>query len=107
MSAVLTTAERLQRELSDPVSKQEIAAVLGVGVASVYDSLRKFDAARIAGDFVEMKRQVPCIHLGGVPQPDGTYKGGRFIVPRDTFIAWYTIGFTGEMLAGLAEERAS
>jgi hypothetical protein len=105
-AVVLTTAERLTAELSDPVTKQQVAAVLGVGIASVYDSLRKFDAARIAGDLNEMKRQVPCIHLGGVLQDDGTYKGGRFVVPRDTFIAWYTIGITGEILAGLAEEAS-
>ena len=96
LGPTMTTTERLQGELSDPVTKEEVAAVLGVGLASVHDSLRKFDAARIAGDVTEMKRQIPCIHLGGIEQADGTFKGGRYIIPRDAFIRWYqTCGMDG------------
>ena len=86
----LSTADRLQRELSDPVTKQEVADVLGLGLASVYDSVRRFDAARIAGDVEGMRRHIPAIHRGGVEQADGTYKGGRYVIPRDAFIRWYT-----------------
>lgn len=77
-------------ELSDPVTKEQAAKLLGISSTSVYESCRQFDAARIAGDVEAMRRHIPCIHRGGVEQPNGTFKGGRYIIPRDTFIRWYT-----------------
>jgi hypothetical protein len=101
-SATLTTAERLARELSDPVGKQQVANVLGIGIAGVYDSMRRFDAARIAGDIDAMRREVPCLHRGGARQKDGTYRGGRYVVPRDAFIRYYvSAGLDESVLAEL------
>ncbi len=94
-----TTAERLERELSDPVTKQQAARLLSISTGSVYASCRQFDAARILGDVEAMRRHIPCIHRGGAPQPNGTYKGGRYIIPRDAFIRWYTsAGLDSELL---------
>ncbi len=96
---LLTTTERLTRTLSDPVTKSQAAAVLGVGLASVYESLREFDAARIHGDLDLMGRHIPCIHQGGIEQRDGTFRGGRYIIPRDAFVRWYTsAGLDGSLL---------
>ena len=89
MSAT-TTTERLAGELSDPVTKQQAADVMQVGLASVYSSMRRFDAARILRDSGAMGRHIPCIHRGGVQQQNGTFKGGRYMIPRDAFIRWYT-----------------
>jgi hypothetical protein len=101
-TATLTTAERLQKELSDPVTKKEAAKVLAISQGSVYESCRRFDAARISGDVEAMRRHIPCIHRGGVEQPNGTFKGGRYIVPRDAFIRWYvSAGLDGELLEQL------
>jgi hypothetical protein len=94
-----TTTERLEQTLSDPVTKKEVARLLHISTGSVYASCRQFDAARILGDLEGMRRHVPCIHRGGAPQPNGTYKGGRYIIPRDAFIRWYTsAGLDGELL---------
>ena len=104
----LSTTERLQRELSDPVKKQEAARVLHISPGSVYDSMRRFDAARILGDEEAMRRHIPCIHRGGVEQPNGTFKGGRYIIPRDAFIRWYvSAGLDGELLDRLYGEGAA
>ena len=99
MSAPLpTTTLRLEARLSDPVRKHEAAEQLG----SVYQSCREFDAARLLGDVEAMRRHIPCIHRGGVPQPNGTVKGGRYIVPRDAFIRWYaSAGLDDGLLAQL------
>lgn len=109
MSApVLTTAERLGQTLSDPVRKEEAAELLGISLGSVYESCRQFDAARIRGDEEAMRRHLPCIHRGGVEQEDGTVKGGRYIIPRDAFIRWYTsAGLDGELLGRLYGDGAS
>jgi hypothetical protein len=102
MSALLSTAERLSRELSDPVKKREAARILGVSQGSVYASCRQFDAARILGDVEAMRRHIPCIHRGGAPQANGTFKGGRYIIPRDAFIRWYaSAGLDDELLGRL------
>ena len=94
-----TTTERLAGELSDPVTKQQAADVMQVGLASVYSSMRRFDAARIAGDSEAMRRFVPCLHQGGIEQPDGSFRGGRYIIPRDAFVRWYTTcGLDGSVL---------
>lgn len=96
---LLTTAERLEQELSDPVTVPEAARVLRLSPNSIYDSMHRFDAARILGDLDGMRRNIPCIHRGGSPQPNGTYKGGRYIIPRDAFIRWYTsAGLDGQLL---------
>ena len=101
-TAPLSPAERLQRELSDPVTKKEAAKVLVISSGSVYESMRRFDAARILCDVEAMRRHIPCIHRGGVEQPNGTFKGGRYIIPRDAFIRWYTTaGLDGELLEQL------
>jgi hypothetical protein len=99
VAPTLTTAGRLEGELSDPVTKQEAAGLLRISTGSVYASCRQFDAARILGDLEGMRRHIPCIHRGGTPQPNGTYKGGRYIIPRDAFIRWYTsAGLDGDLL---------
>lgn len=104
----LTTAERLHRELSDPVTKEQTGKLLGISSGSVYESMRQFDAARILGDVEAMRRHIPCIHRGGVEQPNGTFKGGRYIIPRDAFIRWYTTaGLDGSMLEQLYGEGAA
>lgn len=92
MSDVTVTAAvgHLVGALSDPVRMEEAAKLLHISLSSVYDSVRRFDAARIAGDVDEMRRHIPCIHRGGVVQPDGTFKGGRYVIPREAFIRWYT-----------------
>ena len=72
MSAPLpTTTVRLEARLSDPVTKHEAAALLGISIGSVYQSCREFDAARLLGDVEAMRRHIPCIHRGGVPQANG------------------------------------
>lgn len=97
-----TGAGRLERRLSDPVRKPEIAELMGISIGSVYESLRRFDAARIAGDVPTMRRHIPCIHRGGAEQPDGTVKGGRYVIPRAAFVAWYTsVGLDGELFERL------
>lgn len=114
------TVRRLQEELSDPVRPQEIARVLGVSPTVVYTSLRKFDflRQRLAETHDEAGRQtvkdlmsmeIPCWRSQGVEQEDGTRKGGRYIVPRDIFIRWYTsAGLDPELINELyGEERAS
>jgi hypothetical protein len=103
MSAPLpTTTVRLEARLSDPVTKHEAAELLGISIGSVYQSCREFDAARLLGDVEAMRRHIPCIHRGGVPQPNGTVKGGRYIVPRDAFIRWYaSAGLDDGLLAQL------
>ena len=94
-----STAERLELELSDPVTKQEAGRVLGISLGSVYESCRQFDAARITDDMGAMRRNIPCIHRGGVEQKNGTSKGGRYIIPRDAFIRWYvSAGLDGALL---------
>ena len=99
MSAPLpTTTVRLEARLSDPVRKHEMAELLGISLGSVYQSCREFDAARLLGDTQSMRRHIPCIHRGGVPQANGTVKGGRYIVPRDAFIRWYASAGLGEDL---------
>lgn len=104
-TTTLSTAERLQRELSDPVTKKEAGEVLQISPASVYESMRQFDAARLLGDAPAMRRHIPCIHRGGVEQPNGTFKGGRYIIPRDTFIRWYvSAGLDGAFLDELYGE---
>lgn len=109
MGATLTTTEeRLARELSDPVTMKEAARTLKISLGSVYDSTRRFDAARIRGDVEAMRRHIPCIHRGGVEQSDGTFKGGRYIIPRDAFIRWYvTAGLDGEVLEQLYGKGAA
>lgn len=105
---VETTEQRLKRTLSDPVDKREIAALMKISLTSVYDSLKRFTAARRRGDEVTMREEIPCIHRGGVPQANGTVKAGRYIVPRDAFIRWYTsAGLDPELLARLYGEKAS
>ena len=99
MSApLLTTSARLEERLSDPVTKKEAAKVLGISLGSVYQSCREFDAARLLGDVELMRRHIPCLHRGGTPQPNGTVKGGRYIVPRDAFIRWYASAGLGDGL---------
>jgi hypothetical protein len=90
MTAVADPAAERLATLSDPVTKQEAADVLHVCLASVYESMRRFDAARIAGDVAAMKRYVPCLRMGGLERSDGTYYGGRFVIPRAVFVRWYT-----------------
>lgn len=103
-----TTRRRLEKRLSDPVKKSEIAELLGVSMGTVYESCRQFDAARLRGDEEAMRREIPCIHRGGVPQANGTVKGGRYLVPRDAFIRWYSsAGLDGELLDRLYGEEAS
>lgn len=107
-TALETTEERLQRTLSEPVGKLQIAELMGISLTSVYDSTKKFTAARRNGDEIAMRGEIPCIHRGGSLQPDGTRKGGRYIVPRDAFIRWYvSAGLDPELLSRLCEERAS
>ena len=107
-TGTLSTAERLQNELSDPLSKKEAGEVMKISSGSVYESCRQFDAARIIGDVEAMRRHIPCIHRGGVEQPNGTFKGGRYIIPRDTFIRWYTTaGLDGSVLEELYGEGAA
>jgi len=89
-------------ELSDPVTKEQAAKLLGISASSVYESMRRFDAARILGDVEATRRHIPCIHRGGVEQPNGTFRGGRYIIPRDAFIRWYkTAGMSGSIESGL------
>ena len=103
-----TTAQRLQRELSEPVTKEQIAELLQISLGSVYASMRKFNAARRLGDENAMRGEIPCLHRGGVPQPNGTVKGGRYIVPRDAFIRWYTTaGLDPELLERIYGRAAS
>jgi len=59
------TAEELRSTLSDPVTKREIANVMGVGIQTVYTALHR--------------GQIPC-HVVGKR---------RYIVPRERFIRWY------------------
>lgn len=114
------TVRRLQEELSDPVSPQEIAVVLDVSPTTVYTSLRRFDALRqqLSRTYEAEQRQtikdhmgmeIPCWRSQGVEQEDGTRKGGRYIVPRDLFIRWYTTaGLDPQLVEELyGEERAS
>ena len=89
----------LKQRLSDPVTKHEIAELLGIGISSVYNSWRRYDAARRAGDELTMRNEIPCIRRGGIVQPDGVVKGGRFITPRDAFIRWYESA--GQSAAGI------
>jgi hypothetical protein len=104
----LTTAEQLHRELSDPVRPAEIAKFLSISVGTVYESMRRFDAARLAGDIETARRQIPCLHFGGVKQPNGTFRGGRYRVPRQTFIEWYTsVGIGGDALDEMYGEGAA
>jgi hypothetical protein len=85
------TAERLAKTLSDPVKKPEIANLLDISLGSVYDSLRKFRAARANGDEQGMRDNIPCIP-----------RGSRFIVPREAFIRWYvSAGLDHELLERL------
>lgn len=84
-----TTEQRLHRTLSDPVQKREIAELFGVSITTVYSSLKRFAAAKRAGDELAMRQEIPCLHFGGVPQRDGTVKGGRYVVPRDALIRFY------------------
>ena len=109
MDALATgTAERLLGELSDPVTKEEAARLLGISLGSVYDSLRRFTAARDAGDLPSMRKNIPCLHRGGAIQQDGSTKGGRYIVPRDAFIRWYTsAGLEDDLIERLYGEEAS
>ena len=103
-----TTAEHLHRELSDPVRPAEIAKFLSISVGTVYESMRRFDAARLAGDTDAARRQIPCLHFGGVKQADGTFKSGRYKVPRQTFIEWYTsVGIGGDALDEMYGEGAA
>ena len=107
-TATLSTADRLQRDLSDPVTKKEAGEVLKISSGSIYESMRQFDAARILGDVEAMRRHIPCIHRGGVEQTNGTFKGGRYIIPRDAFIRWYvSAGLDGAVLEELYGEQAS
>jgi hypothetical protein len=109
MSATdLSATTQLSHELSDPVQVSEAAKKLGVSTGSIYDSMRRFDAARIAGDVEAMRRHVPCIHRGGVEQKNGTFKGGRYIIPRSAFIRWYTsAGLDGALLDELYGDDAA
>jgi hypothetical protein len=108
MTAVADPAAERLATLSDPVTKQEAADVLHVGLASVYESMRRFDAARIAGDVVAMKRYIPCLHQGGVERSDGTYQGGRYVIPRAAFVRWYTsVGLDDRELKKLYGKQAS
>jgi hypothetical protein len=92
-----TTRERLERTLSDPVDKHEIAAVLGVSLGTVYESLRRFRGAKDAGDEQGMRDNIPCIT-----------RGTRFIVPREAFIRWYlSAGLGGATLERLYGEGAA
>lgn len=84
MTAPVSTAK-----LSDPVKPTEMARFLGVSLGTVYESMRRHSAAVIAGDAAAASRFIPCIHMGGRPQPDGTVKGGRYIVSREAFRRWY------------------
>ena len=107
-TATVSTADRLQNELSDPVTKKQAGEVLKISSGSVYESMRQFDAARILADVEAMRRHIPCIHRGGVEQPNGTFKGGRYIIPRDAFIRWYTTaGLDGSVLEQLYREGAT
>jgi len=109
MDALATgTAGRLESELSDPVTKEEAARLLGISLGSVYDSLRRFTAARDAGDVHAMRKNIPCLHRGGALQEDGSTKGGRYIVPRDAFIRWYaSAGLEDDLIERLYGEEAS
>ena len=87
-----TDATVLEGRLSDPVEKRQIAEVLGVSLATVYDSLRKYRAAVESGDRALMRANIPCHQLGA--------QGSRFIVPRRAFIEWYlTPGIDEEEVA--------
>lgn len=114
------TVRRLQQDLPDPVPPQEMARVLGVSQGTVYASLRRFallrqmlalthdvDDRRSIKD--QMSMEIPCWRSQGVEQPDGTRKGGRYIVPRDLFIRWYSSAGLDPKLAEelYGEERAS
>jgi len=62
---VSAKVDGLRRRLSDPVRKQEIADLLGISLAMVYDALHR--------------GQIPHRRLGK----------RRYIVPRESFIRWY------------------
>ena len=114
-----------QGDLTDPVGKPQIAGLLGISSASVYDSLRKFDALRVRMErsdsqaerdalLRQMGRHIPNIHFGGILQANGTFKGGRYVVPREPFLRWYaSCGLDAAVLeqmyggaASLANRRA-
>jgi len=102
MAPLAGTRKRLEQLLSDPVAKSEAASLLGISKVSIYESCRQFDAARLRGDEEGMRRHIPCIHRGGIEQANGTFKGGRYVIPRDTFIRWYTsCGLDDELLERL------
>ena len=97
MAAPLTTAERLARELPDPVPMKQVAKALGIGLTSAYDSAHQFVAARRSGDEARMRENVPCLR-----------RGAHFIVPRDTFIRWYvSAGLDADLLERLYGDDAA
>jgi hypothetical protein len=87
-------------KLTDPVRLQDIADFLRVSLNTVYGEVRKHDALRIKRDAAidpleraaltrAMRRCIPCRHFGGIPQKNGTFKGGRYKVSREAFLRWW------------------
>lgn len=67
----MNPADELRARLSDPCRKEEIAEVLGCGLNTVYEAIRR--------------GQIPCHRLGR----------REYVVPRERFIRWY-LGLDGE-----------
>ena len=59
------TADEMREALSDPVRPREVARLLGVGLNTVYEAIRR--------------GQIPCHVLGR----------RRYVIPRERFIRWY------------------
>ena len=87
----MTTATKKtrRRRPAGTISKNEVAVLMGVSPATVYASLRRYTAAKRAGDVLAMRQEIPCHHMGGVEQEDGTFKHGRYVIQRDEFDAWF------------------
>lgn len=68
-------AEQLDRPFAPA---WQIAHVMGVSEATVYDHGKRFDAAMRAGDREEAARYVPCIIMGHTH---------RF--PTEAFLSWW------------------
>lgn len=65
--------------LSDPVTAAEIAAVMGLGIQTVYAGWRT--------------GAIPSTRIGG--------KGSNYITPRAVFVAWWQTGGAEAFLAEL------
>lgn len=82
--------------LPDPLKPPQIAELLGVGVATVYVACKRF----LATQGTEDENGIPCMMMGGTPDRNGNLKGGRILIPKGGFMAWYSPA------AGAATERS-